>query len=897
MSSRGESRLRAFAAKVLGFLRGRRHDGEFHEEMEEHLQRLAERFVAQGMPREEATAAARRQFGNITLLKEERRELQTFLSIEALWQDLRYGLRMLGKNLGFTTAAVLTLALGIGANTAVFSVVNGVLLRPLAYQEPNQLYLIQVVWSQMTKFYPMIPANFTGYQLWRKQCHSFEDIAIAEGASAGLTGAGESVEIYGVRGSANLFALLGVGPALGRDFLPMEDEPGRGRVVVLTNGFWRGYFHSDPTVIGKAITLDGVSFTVVGVLPASFHFPAQLGQLTSFEREIDFFEPLNGPRDEDRDLVGEFDFAALGRLRNGVNPDQALAELNVIQAQISREAAKTDTGVDLKAAIIPLESEVVGAARSGLILLLAAVSVVLLIVCVNLANMMLSRIPGRMREAAIRMALGATRWQLFRRMLTESLLLGVLGGALGVWLGSLGVVWLVQIAPPGLPRLDEVHMDSRVLWFAVLLSLLTSMLSGILPAWRASRGDVQQALKSGGAGAGESLGSRRLREALIGIEVGMSTALLIVAGLLTSSLFHLLRVKPGFATDKVLTVDVDLPPQSYSEPAARLHFYNALLDRLRGLAGVHASGWVSLLPLEGEGSVTGLDVPPGGPVHFPANFRAASPDYFAAVGMRLLHGRIFSESDRGRKVVVVSESAAQRFWPGQNPIGRTCLTFWGGKEEDEVIGVVGDVRTVKLDAAPVMMVYVPDWFGGRNLRVPQSAGIVVRTNGDERSVEASVREAVHAADSEVPIVAMRSMSEMVSESVAPRRFQMLLALLFAGSALFLASLGIYGVVAYSVEQRRRELGIRSALGGQVSDLHRMILRQGMTPVAAGLVAGLSGSLVIGRLIGSLLFGVKATDPVTMGTVAFVVIIVALLACFIPSRRASRIDPMVALRYE
>jgi len=440
-------------------------------------------------------------------------------------------------------------------------------------------------------------------------------------------------------------------------------------------------------------------------------------------------------------------------------------------------------------------------------------------------------------------------------------------------------------------------MDSRVLWFAVLLSLFTSVLSGVLPAWRASKADVQEALKSGGAAAGESQGSRRLREALVGIEVGMSTALLIVAGLLTSSLFHLLRVDPGFATEKVLTVDVDLPPQRYSEPTARLHFYNALLDRLRGLPGVHASGWVSRLPLEGETSVTGLDVPPGGPSHFPANFRAASPDYLAAVGIRLLHGRIFSESDRGRKVVVVSESVAQRFWPGQNPIGRTCLTFWGGKEEDEVIGVVGDVRTVKLDAAPVMMVYVPDWFGGKNLRVPQSAGIVVRTSGDERGVEPSVREAIHAADSEVPIVAMRSMSEMVSESVAPRRFQMLLGLLFAGSALFLASLGIYGVIAYSVEQRRRELGIRSALGAQVSDLHRMILRQGMTPVAAGLLTGLSGSLVIGRLIESLLFGVKAADPMTMGTVAFLVTIVALLACFIPSRRASRVDPMVALRYE
>jgi predicted permease len=889
---------RRFWIRLQTLFRRERVAQRLDDEVQFHLEQQVAENIAARMSPEEARYAAMRTFGNPTLTKEQARDTWGWTWLEQIAQDLRYGARALAKHSGFTAVAMLTLALGIGANTAVFSVVNGVLLRPLAYREPNQLYLLQVTWSQMTKFYPMIPANFSGYQIWRKQCHSFEDIAIAEGTSADLTGSGEPVEIHGVRGSANLFALLGVSPALGRDFLSMEDESGRGRVVVLTNRFWRSYFHSDPTVIGRAITLDGVPFTVVGVLPSSFHFPAQLGQLTSFGREIDFFEPLNGPKDEeDQGLIGEFDYAALGRLRTGVNPDQALAELNVIQAQITREAAKMDTGVDLKAAIIPLESEVVGAARRGLILLLAAVGVVLLIVCVNLANMMLSRIPGRMREAAIRTALGATRWQLFRRMLTESLLLGVLGGALGVWLGSMGVVWLVQIAPAGLPRLDEVHMDSRVLLFAVLLSLLTSILSGILPAWRASKGDVQEALKSGGAGGGESQGSRRLREGLIGIEVGMSTALLIVGGLLTSSLFHLLRVNPGFATQKVLTVDVDLPPQRYSDPTARLHFYNALLDRLRGLPGVHASGWVSRLPLEGETSVTGLDVPPAGPFHFPANFRVASPDYFAAVVMRLLHGRIFSESDRGRKVVVLSESAAQRFWPGHNPIGRTCLTFWGGKEEDEVIGVVGDVRTVKLEAAPVMMVYVPDWFGGKNLRAPQSAGIVVRTYGDERSVEASVREAVHAEDSEVPIVAMRSMSEMVSESVAPRRFQMLLALLFAGSALSLASLGIYGVIAYSVEQRRRELAIRSALGAQVTNLHRMILHQGMRPVAAGLVTGLGGSLPIGRLMESLLFKVKPADPMTMGAVAFLVTIVALFACFIPSRRGSRVDPMVALRYE
>jgi predicted permease len=805
-----------------------------------------------------------------------------------LLTDLRYGIRMLAKNPGFTAVAVFTLALGIGANTAIFSVVNGVLLRPLAYRESQRLYLLQVIVPQMAKFYPLLAANLPGFRIWQKQCHSFESIAVAEGASADLTGAGEPIEIHGVRASANIFDVLGVRPALGRSFVPEEDDPGRGRVVLLTDPFWRSRFHADPAVVGGTITLDGTPYAVAGILPASFHFPAQLGQFASFGERLDFFEPLNGPKDYERPLIGEFDFAAIGRLKSGVTPGQALAELNVVQAQIAQQAKE---GVDLKAAISPLESEVVGSARLGLILLLAAVGAVLLIVCLNLANLLLARVPGRMREAAIRAALGASHWQLFRRMLTESLLLGIMGGALGVWLGNLGVAWLVRAAPPGLPRLDEVHMDARVLWFAVLLSIFTGALFGVLPAWRMAKSDPLESLRSGSAAAGESGRARRLRETLIGLEVGLATLLLIVAGLLTSSLMHLVRIHAGFATENVLIADVDLPPDRYADPAARLHFYNALLDRLRALPGVRAAGWVHILPLEGEGSVTGIDVPPRpSPSPPPANYRAVSPDYFAAMGIPLIRGRTFHESDRGRKVVVVSESVAQRFWPGQDPIGRTCLTFWGPQEANEVIGVVGDIRTIRMDAPPVMMVYV---LGDPR----QSGGIVVRTSGQERSVAPAVRQAIHATDPEVPIVALRPMSELVSESVAPRRFQMLLALLFASCALLLASLGIYGVIAYSVEQRRRELGIRAALGAQVSALRRMVLRQGMTPALAGLVTGIGASILAGQLMESLLFGVSPLDPPTLAAVALVVLVVALAACYFPARRATKIDPMAALRYE
>ncbi len=883
-------------------------EAEIVEEVAQHLEDRYKELVTGGATEAEARDVALEELSAADLLARGLKQVEQEVLREPILpggggrgsflarigQDIRYGLRMLRKNRGFTAVAVLTLALGIGANTAIFSVVNSVLLRPLAYRESRQLYLIQVIWAQIARFYPLMPANLPGFRIWQKECHSFDSIAVAVGAGADMTGAGDAVEIHGVRASANILDVLGVRPALGRDFLPEEDETGRGRVIILTDAFWRSHFHADPTVVGRTITLDGAPYQVVGVLGAAFHFPPQLGQLTSFGERLDFFEPLNGPREGEQDLIGEFDFASIGRLRPGVTPEQALAELNVVQGQIAQQAK--DPGVSLKGAIFPLESEVVGAARRGLILLLAAVGAVLLIVCLNLANLSLARVPGGMREAAIRAALGASRWQLLQRALTESLLVGIIGGALGVWLGSLGVRWLVQAAPPGIPRLDEVQMDARVLWFAALLSILTGVAFGALPAWRMSRSDPQETLKSGGMAAGESRRTRRLRESLIGLEVALSTLLLITAGLLISSLFHLLRVNMGFATEKVLTAEVDLPPQGYADANARLHFYNSLLDRLRALPGIHATGWVSRLPLEGETSVTGIDIPPGRDVNPPANYRVASRDYFTGIGTPLLRGRIFNESDRGRNVVVVSESVAERFWPGQDPIGRTCLTYWGPKKEEEVIGVVGDIHTVKLDEPPVMMVYVPDWYGGTG-HVPNSAGIVVRTSGEERGLAAAVREAIHTTDPEVPIVALRPMSELVSASVAPRRFQMLLAVLFACSALLLASLGIYGVITYSVEQRRHELGIRAALGAQFHDLGRMVLRQGMTPVLSGLVAGVGASMLTGRLMEGLLFGVPPTDPVTVAVVAGVVVMVAIAACYLPARRATKVDPMVALRYE
>ena len=801
---------------------------------------------------------------------------------------------MLAKNPGFTAVAILTLALGIGATTGIFSVVNSALLRPLAYREPQQLYLVREIVPQLAKFYPTLSANLPDFRIWQKQVHALEDVAIAESTTADLAGEGEPEVIRGVRASANIFSVLGARPALGRTFSREEDESGRGHVVILTAAFWRDRFQSDPSAIGKSITLDGVPHEIVGVLPASFRFPSVLGGADSYAR-LAFFKPLNGPESYEQGLIGEFDFAAVARLKPGVTRDQALAELNVVQSQIAKQASE---GVDLLGALQPLEAEVVGPARRGLIFLLAAVVAVLLIVCANLASLLLARVPGRMREAAIRTALGATSARLIRQMLTETFLLSFAGGALGIWIAGFAVKWLVHLAPASIPRLDEVHMDGRVLLFALAISVATGSFFGIFPALQTARSQPLDALKSGATATTESPRTRRFRESLVGFEVGLTTLLLILAGLLVASLGRLLHVYTGFAAENVLVAGVDLPSRSYPLSADRLHFYDRVLAGLQSFPGIRAAGWVSIPPLAGEGSVTGITIPGAPPTQAEtpvANYRPVSPDYFSAMGIPLLQGRIFGPADRDRKIVVVSQSVAERFWPGKNPIGQICTTQWGPGVPAEVVGVVGDIRTVQLDEPPLMMVYVPSWFN--TISVPTSASIVLRTGSDPASYSGAVRELVHNIGGDVPITGLRPMSQIVSHSIDARRFPMFLSMLFALSSLVLASLGIFGVVGYSVERRRQELGIRVALGAERRDLLRMVLRQGMTPVMVGLAAGVVTAIFAGRLIGSLLFGVSANDPLTLAAVVLVVATVALVACFVPARRAMRVDPMVALRYE
>jgi putative ABC transport system permease protein len=817
--------------------------------------------------------------------------------MSGLVQDLRYALRQLRKNPAFTAIAVTTLALGIGASTVIFSMVNCVLLRPLAYRQPQQLYLVREIVPELSQTYPTLPANLQNFRVWQRECHSFKDVAIVESRNMTLTGYGDAEQISGARASANLFDLLGIAPSLGRTFLPQEDSPGNDQVVILTDSFWRERFHSDPAIVGRSIILDGKPFQVVGVLPASFQFPkgAQLGALTEFPPRMDYFKPL-GLDPEQFSPLGEFDFAAIARLKPGTSAAQALAELNVIQAQIAKDA---NQGVGLRAEIIPLENHIVGTARPGLMLLLAGVGAVLLIVCVNVANLLLVRVPGRLREAGLRTALGASRRRLAQQLLTESVLLAVIGGALGVGVAHFGLRWLLAVAPADLPRIEEVRLDARVLWFTTLVSMLTGILFGSLPAWSIAHADPQRALKSGSTTTTESGRARRLRSLLVGFEVGLGTLLLMLAGLLTMSMVRLLGTGKGFTTEHALAADVSLPPQSYAEDQQKTAFYESVLARVRTLPGVRYAGWISKLPLEGQEQVDSIVVP-GRPPDDPqvpiANYRYVSSDYFQAMGIALRQGRLIAPADRDRHVAIIAEAVAKKLWPGESPLGKQFHPGEDNRPLTEVIGVVADIRAAALDQPPLLMVYLPAWPGSRNWDGAH-ASLVVRATMAPASLGPAVRQAIRSVDSGVPIVHLRSMNELVAESVGVRRFQLGMASLFGVFALLLAALGIYGVVGYSVARRRQELGIRMALGARGSDLCNLVLLQGMSPVVLGWFVGVAAALVASRVMRSLLFGVTAQDPLTIMSVTFVVLVTAALACYIPARRAARIDPMVALRYE
>jgi predicted permease len=810
-----------------------------------------------------------------------------------LRDDFRYAFRTLARDRGFTVVALLTVALGIGANTAIFSVIDHVLLRPLSYRDSGQLYSVHEYAREIAKTYPMLPVNAKHFQTWREQVSAFERVGLFGSAPLNLTGRGAPEKLNALGVSADFLTALGVQPAIGRGFLPAEEKDGANRVVILTAGLWRTRFGSDPRVLGRKIMLDGGPCEIVAVMPESFRFfkNKQVDNLAGLPPSIDLLKPIGFRSDSDD--MGEFNYMAIARLRPGVTPQRALAELNAVQNGI---VARAKEKLGLEARLTPLQEQVVGPSRSGLLVLLGAVGIVLLIVCVNLGNLMLARAIARSREIAVRTALGARAGRLVRQALVESIVIGLIGGIAGVALAYAGVAWLRANAPVDLPRIDEVSVDWRVLLFALASSTLSGMLFGLVPAWRMTRTHPMEAMRSGTRSVTDSRRGLSLRSWLVGIEVAMSAALLVAAGLLLHSFLRVVGSERSFGTQHLLAARLALNGRQYDDNQRRVQFFDRLLPALRNLPGVQAAGMSLRLPLEGDYWVSIVSQPNDPLPIFQrpiASFRSADPGYFNTMGIRIVQGRVFAESDRSHRVTVISDRLARTVWPGQNPIGkRFSPNDPADKQLSEVIGVVSDTPVTGLDKPAPLMGYFPYWDEPRN-----EASIVLRTMGDPRSVIGALRQTVLNVDSDMPVSQIQTMDEVVSESVSSRRFQALLTVLFGASALGLAVFGIYGVVAYGVVRRRSELGIRMALGARAGDIFQSVVSQGMLPVWFGLAAGILGALAFGSAIASLLYGVSAYDPATIVVVCCVLLGAALLACAAPALRAARSDPLQAIRYE
>ena len=809
---------------------------------------------------------------------------------DTMRDDIKYALRLIRCEPGFAAVVVLGLAIGIGANTAIFSVVNGVLLRPLPFFEPDRILTVAEVVPKVSQLYPRLPANLSHFYEWRKRCSSFERLSAMQALSLNLTGSEQPELLKAARVSANIFDLLGVRPQLGRTFLEDEDLEGRDHIVILADSLWKRRFSASTSIVGSKIMLDGSPYLVVGVMPSSFLFPKQgYLQTISLGEKIEVFKPL-GYKPEDLKIdYGDFNYDVIARLRPGVPSAKALSELNVVQSSISSTLSEN---LDLRASLTSLQEEMTGQVRRGLLVVMAAVGAVLVVLCVNLANLSLARAAGRSRDTAIRAALGASRGQLVRQMLTESILLALLGGVLGIVVARFGVRVLVSAAPMNLPRLSEVSVDSRVLGFALLTSLATGLIFGILPALRSAGTQPYEALKSGSHTSTEGIRGVRLRNALVSLEVALSAVLLITAGLLIGSFVRLINVDKGFNVERVLALNLALPSTRYSNADQRSAFFQQVLSKAEALPGVLSVGLVSALPLQGETwiDVVGTEADQRPLLERPkVNVRFINPGYFKTLSIPLRDGRTFDDSDRQKKVAIISHAVAENLWPGQNPVGRRMLH---NERPVEIVGVTPDIRSTSLDKDPVLMLYVPYWQRAR-----LTASLLVRTAMDPRAIASALRSAVWDVDSEVPLSAMKTMHEVMADSVAQRRVQMMLVIVFAASALALAGLGTYGVVSYSVTRRRAEMGIRLALGADTGVLRRMVLRQGLLPVALGLAAGIAAALAVGQLLQSLLFQVSARDPVTIVVVASVLFVVAAAACAVPAHRATRVDPVVALRFE
>ena len=804
-------------------------------------------------------------------------------------KDLRQGLRSLLKRPGLTAVALVTLALGIGVNTAIFSAVDSVLLRPLPFKDPDR---VMAVWEHTPHLgivaNEFAPANY--FDL-RNQNSVFEGVGAFGQLSTNFTGEGEPEQLEGQLVTANVFAILGVAPALGRTFAADEDQKGRENVAVLSHSLWQRRFNRDPGIINRRITLNGESFTVVGVMPPNFFFPV---------RETELWIPWSMEEGQ-AEGRGDHYFRLVARLKPGVTREQANAEAEAIAARLAIEYPRTNEGLGF--VVNSFHQDYIGDLRRPMLILFAAVGLVLLIACANVANLLLAQATTRRREIAIRMALGASRWAIARQLLTESLLLATAGGLLGVLGAIWGVEALAQVLPESLSKLQAISVDSRVFLFTGGVTVLTAIAFGVVPALHAARANPGDALAETSRDLAGGLSGRYLRRALVIAEVALAVVLLAGAGLLIRSFHRLNQVDLGFKPDNLLTMQMVLPLPKYRNPEVRRAFYDELFRRLNEIPGVESAGINTRLPLSTSGmkfsfSVEGRTMPSDTNLPF-ALYRVVNPGYFNAMGIPLQRGRVFDTRDTvdSTPVFLINRRLAEQFWPGEDPTGKRLKIgpVDGPNQWATVIGVVGDVRQAGLYGEQLAELYAPYAQERRSWMSPRD--LVVRTSGDAAALAGAVREAVWKVDKDQPVSNIRTMDQVFAATVSRERFQTLLLGLFAALALVLACVGLYGVISYAVAQRTHEIGIRMALGAQAGDVLRLVLRQGMMLTFVGLVFGIAGALAVTRVMTDLLFGVTATDAVTFISVGALLILVAFLACYVPARRATKVDPLIALRYE
>jgi predicted permease len=818
--------------------------------------------------------------------------------MQPFFDDLRYALRQLRKSPGFTITAVLTLALGIGATTAIFTLVYDVMLKPLPYTHAEQLTVMEEQVAEFRDLYPTLPMNANHFLFWQQHSQSFQSMAVMEEDSWPLGLAARPVQLGVLRATPGIFSVLDSAPQIGRAFSPQEAQEGHERVVVLMHSFWRTQFQSDPAILGKTVTMNGFSYTVIGVMPVSFHLP-QLrtlgGPNAAHPQPIGALVPMAFSQDQLQQTMGDFDYFGLGRLKPGVSVVQASAEINALQRTIMGRLSAEEKAT-ISATLTPFQLQLVGNNRKPLLILLAAVAGLLLVGCVNIANLLLARAVGKRQQMAVVSALGASRGEMLRMAMRETAVLASLGAALGVLMAALLMPLMQRYLPPALDFRGSLHLDWAGAGCAVLLAVLATLVAGAAPAWMVARTPPQAVLYSESRLASESAGVKRVRRLLVAVEVAVSVALVLMTGLLTTSMLRLLKVDRGFVAARVATAMVDLPRKTYSETEPRAAFYKQVVARLSELPGVEHAAAISELPLSRDSWIDMINVAGDArPImQLPSeHFRWVTPGYFETIHLPLIAGRLLNASDEGKHYAVVSELTAKTLWPGKNPIGQPFHRAGLMKEDPfTVIGVVGNARTVSLSSPDPMMVYMPYWYRSDN-----TGGLLVRTTQSPAMMADSMRKAIWSVDPEVPVPAVRMLGGVVEDSVANRRFEMQLLLLFAVSAMLLASLGVYGVVTYSVVQREREIGLRLALGAQRRNIYRLVLRDGLVPVVLGAVAGVAVAFASARVVSSLLFQVSPYDSAIATSAVFLLLGTGTAACLLPARRAASVDPMQTLRRE